>query len=65
LYRRALAGELENFSGVSDPYEAPAKPDALIRSDLETVEESVEKILAALRARHLVGKQRSAAETRF
>jgi len=65
LYRRALTGELAHFTGISDPYEAPADPDALVRSDLETVEESVEKILSALRARRLVGEQRPAAETRF
>jgi len=65
LYRRALAGELAHFTGISDPYEAPADPDALVRSDLETVEESVEKILSALRARRLVGEERPAAETRF
>jgi adenylylsulfate kinase len=66
LYRRALTGELAHFTGISDPYEAPADPDVLIRGDLETVEESVEKILAALRARHLVPEERRpAGEARF
>ena len=32
LYKRALAGEIENFTGVSDPYEAPASPELTIHS---------------------------------
>lgn len=48
LYRRARAGEIENFTGVSDPYEAPAEPAVEVRTDRETPAESAEKILAAL-----------------
>jgi sulfate adenylyltransferase len=54
LYKKALAGELSHFTGVSDPYEAPANPEVRIRSDLETVHESLEKILGALATRGLV-----------
>ncbi len=54
LYKKALAGEVPHFTGVSDPYEAPASPDVTVRSDLESVEESLAKIVAALRARGLV-----------
>jgi hypothetical protein len=43
-----LAGFL-GFTGVSDPYEPPEKPEVLVRTDLETVAETVAKILAALR----------------
>jgi adenylylsulfate kinase len=53
LYRRAIAGEIAHFTGVSDPYEAPARPDVVVRSDAETVEESAARILAHLRAREL------------
>jgi sulfate adenylyltransferase len=49
LYGKALAGEIPHFTGVSDPYEPPEKPEVLVRTDLEPVEETVEKILAALR----------------
>src|SRR5918992_4241753 len=45
LYRKALAGELPNFTGVSDPYETPQRPDVVVRSDRETVEESLGKVL--------------------
>jgi adenylylsulfate kinase len=54
LYRKALAGEIPHFTGVSDPYEPPAAPDLVVRSDLETVAESAARILEHLRARGLV-----------
>jgi adenylylsulfate kinase len=45
LYRKARAGTLRGFTGIDDPYEAPLDPEVECRTDLETVEESVEKIL--------------------
>ncbi len=48
LYRKALAGEIKQFTGVSDPYEPPLAPEVLVDSGSETVEESAAKILAAL-----------------
>src|SRR5438034_5795963 len=48
LYKRALAGEIPNFTGVSDPYEPPLHPEVVVETDRETVEESVNKILARL-----------------
>ncbi len=48
LYRKALAGEIRNFTGVSDPYEEPEEPDVLCETDRETVEESAAKILRRL-----------------
>jgi adenylyl-sulfate kinase len=48
LYKKALAGEIENFTGVSDPYEAPENPDVRIDSGAETIEESLGKILRKL-----------------
>ena len=53
LYRKALAGELAHFTGVSDPYEPPVAPDVVVRSDRETVEESLDRILAFLESRGL------------
>jgi adenylyl-sulfate kinase len=49
LYKKALAGELPNFTGVSDPYEEPLRPEVVVDSSTETVEASIEKILARLR----------------
>ena len=54
LYKKALAGEVGNFTGISDPYEAPLDPDVTVRSDRETVEESVERIWQELESRGLI-----------
>lgn len=51
LYKKALAGELRHFTGVSDPYEPPTRPEVIVRSDRETVAESLARILASLDAR--------------
>src|SRR5436190_4572363 len=48
LYRKALAGELAHFTGVSDPYESPLQPDVVVRTNRETVDASAESILDAL-----------------
>jgi adenylyl-sulfate kinase len=50
LYAKALAGEIANFTGVSDPYEPPLNPEVAIDTERESVEESVARILAALDA---------------
>lgn len=57
LYGKALAGEIANFTGISDPYEAPENPDVVVRTDRESVEESMTKILSVLRTRELVGSR--------
>ena len=57
LYTKALSGEIQNFSGVSDPYEPPLAPEATVRTDRERIEESVAKILACLEQRALVAKR--------
>lgn len=54
LYRRALAGDIPQFTGVSDPYEAPEAPEVHLRTDLEPAEESAARVLAHLEARGLV-----------
>ena len=48
LYEKAIRGEIENFTGVSDPYEEPLDPAVTIHSDRETVEESLAKVVASL-----------------
>jgi adenylyl-sulfate kinase len=48
LYRRAKAGEIERFTGVSDPYEPPTAPAVEVRTDRETPAESEAKIVAKL-----------------
>ena len=51
LYKKALAGEVAHFTGVSDPYEAPEAPEVRVQTDVETIEQSTAKIVSALRAR--------------
>lgn len=48
LYKRARAGEIKNFTGIDDPYEPPLNPEVECRTDLETLEESVSKVIAKL-----------------
>lgn len=48
LYKRALAGEIKNFTGVDDPYEAPGSPEVLVNSSTETPEDSAGKIINRL-----------------
>jgi len=48
LYAKALAGEIKNFTGVSDPYEAPLDPEVRVDSSTETLEESLATVLEAI-----------------
>src|ERR1700736_4979427 len=45
LYKKALAGEIKNFTGVSDPYEAPLKAELIVETDVEAAEESAARII--------------------
>jgi adenylylsulfate kinase len=60
LYKRALAGEIAHFTGISDPYEPPLSPEVTVNSSAETPEQSVEKIWATLERLGLVSFDRSA-----
>jgi len=55
LYKKAIAGEIKNFTGVSDPYEPPLSPEIALDTATETIEESRAKILACLSERSLIG----------
>ena len=55
LYKKALAGEILHFTGVSDPYEIPENPDVTVDSASETVLEGVAKILKVLETRKWPG----------
>jgi adenylylsulfate kinase-like enzyme len=54
MYKKAIAGEIPNFTGISDPFEAPENPDIHIRTDQESPEESAQTILDVLVARGLI-----------
>ena len=51
LYKKALSGEISNFTGLQDPYEEPLSPDVMVNTDSETVEECVDKIISAIKIR--------------
>jgi adenylyl-sulfate kinase len=48
MYKKALNGEIKDFTGVSDPYEEPENPELLISSDKESPDESVDRIMSML-----------------
>ena len=48
LYKKAIAGEIKNFTGVSDPYEDPSNPEIVVDSAKEKVEDSAARILRYL-----------------
>jgi adenylylsulfate kinase len=48
LYKKALAGEIKNFTGVSDPYEEPENPEVVVETDRQTIEESLAEIVRKL-----------------
>ncbi|MEQ8279668.1 MAG: adenylyl-sulfate kinase [Deltaproteobacteria bacterium] len=64
LYKKAFAGEIQNFTGVSDPYEAPSRADIVVDTGTETVEESTRKILAGLESLGLIEKPKQQSEAR-
>ena len=60
LYKKALAGEIRHFTGVSDPYEPPVAAEVVVNSSLETPEESVGKVWDKLKELGLVSFARPA-----
>jgi adenylyl-sulfate kinase len=56
LYKKARAGEVANFTGISSPYEKPSHPDVVIATDKMTVEESLEALMKAIVPRIVSGE---------
>jgi len=54
LYKKARAGEIKNFTGISDPYEAPEQPELVLPSHKMSLEEEVEVLLNLLKARGVI-----------
>jgi len=48
MYEKALRGEVKDFTGISAPYEEPDNPELILETDKESVEQSVNKVLAYL-----------------
>ena len=49
LYKKARKGEISNFTGISSPYEAPAKPEIHLQTDRMTIEEAAEQVIRYMR----------------
>ncbi len=56
LYKKARAGEIKNFTGIDDPYEAPDAPEIHLRSDQQSLAEEIEQIFSVLRERGIVNQ---------
>jgi adenylyl-sulfate kinase len=48
MYKKAMRGEIKEFTGISDPYEEPENPEVLLETDKETLEESAQKVVRKL-----------------
>jgi adenylyl-sulfate kinase len=57
MYAKAIAGEIKNFTGISDPYEAPENPEITLRTDQNTLEECVAQVITYLEQRQLIPVQ--------
>ena len=63
LYKKALAGEIQNFTGVSDPYEAPLHAEIVVNSEKQSVEESLAAILGYLEQHEWIPKAETHTQT--
>jgi len=54
LYKKARAGEIKNFTGIDDPYEAPVNPEIYLRTDKMTLTEEVQIIMDHLEMNNLI-----------
>jgi adenylylsulfate kinase len=61
LYAKAFSGEIKEFTGVSDPYEAPENPEVVCDTENESAEESAQKLLAYLEQQGLIPAKEAAA----
>lgn len=53
MYKKARANEIKNFTGISDPYEAPQNPDFVVETDKETLDQSVQNMLNFLKSKNV------------
>ena len=58
LYKKARAGEIKNFTGIDDPYEAPNKPDLILDTSQMSIEDEVNAILEMLKEKILFNKNK-------
>jgi sulfate adenylyltransferase/3'-phosphoadenosine 5'-phosphosulfate synthase len=61
MYKKAMAGEIQNFTGVNDPYEEPENPELILDTAGESIEESALRVIALLEERGYVAREGSGA----
>jgi adenylylsulfate kinase len=49
MYKKAIAGEIKDFTGIDDPYEEPEDPELILDTDKMGIEECVQKVLDKLK----------------
>jgi sulfate adenylyltransferase/3'-phosphoadenosine 5'-phosphosulfate synthase len=54
MYKKAMAGEIQGFTGVNDPYEEPINPELILDTDQETLEQSADRVMKLLEERGYV-----------
>lgn len=54
LYKKARAGEISHFTGISDPYEAPQHADLVLDTSVTSLQDSVQQLLALLKLRQII-----------
>lgn len=54
LYKKARAGEIPEFTGISAPYEAPEKPELVLQTGKESLEQSTQKVLQLLQEKGII-----------
>ena len=62
MYKKAMAGEIKDFTGVSDPYEEPERPQLILETDKLTPQESTEKVLVSLEKAGFLSKKTKSVE---
>ena len=62
MYKKAMAGEIQGFTGVNDPYEEPSAPELVLETATETIEESVQRVMRLLEERGYVSVDVAAAD---
>ena len=57
LYAKAMAGEIDNFTGISSPYEAPENAELVVETDIHSVDDIVAQIINELKVRGILPKE--------
>lgn len=63
LYKRARAGEIKDFTGISSPYEEPVDPELVVDTGSQPLGQSVDNVIELLRVRGVIGPTRHNATT--